>query len=373
MKTWQGRTTQWFAIAIVLSVARAGGAAEPEEDENAASRIDLARVASTATIERIMTQAVRNIAIRYNLNAAQTAKTDALMKREVQAFLSEHEEEIWPAIRDLLGAQLGARPPGDRDEVIRMGKLARPLAKLAKGAIFRANAEWRLGLTTDQKKLHDFDLAEMEKTFQHIDDNFASWEKGEPLAGGIFPRPSTQPADGLPPLPRKPKGNALPPPQERSFDATIFDTFVEHFIREYELDKGQTDSARSILKEYKDQAKNFMIANRVQFGKILTAQEHAIRNRHQEKIATAETLRKKLLAPVYALFAKMEDRLKSLLSTAQLESYNASNRAPRSETADDGKSASGKRSPPERESAKTPASAAGNADAPDPETGKGSG
>ena len=57
--------------------------------------------ATSATIERIIETAVRNIARRYNLNEAQTQKTDELWNREVRQFLREHEAEVWPAIRGL--------------------------------------------------------------------------------------------------------------------------------------------------------------------------------------------------------------------------------------------------------------------------------
>ena len=119
----------------------------------------------SATVEKIMQQAVRNISRRYNLNEAQTEKTQEIMQREVHRFLREHENEVWPLIRDLLASQLGAKPPSNVDEVKRIGKAARPLAQLAREAIYRGNSEWRMYLTPEQKSTHDYDLGQMEETF----------------------------------------------------------------------------------------------------------------------------------------------------------------------------------------------------------------
>ena len=49
----------------------------------------------------------------YNLNDEQSAKTQEIMQREVMRFLKEHEDEVWPIIRELLGAKglaLGGLP-----------------------------------------------------------------------------------------------------------------------------------------------------------------------------------------------------------------------------------------------------------------------
>ena len=111
-------------LTVTMTVVPVGIASEPEVGEAAqpksaeAAQPRLSIPASAATIERIMDQAVRNIARRYNLNETQTKKTDELMKREVNRFLKEHEDEVWPVIRDLLISQFGAKPPQDRNRTI---------------------------------------------------------------------------------------------------------------------------------------------------------------------------------------------------------------------------------------------------------------
>jgi len=291
---------------------------------NAGTTLESGTTPTSATVERIMEEAVKNISRRYNLNEAQTAETQKLMKREVNRFLKEHEAEVWPAIRDLLAAQLGGKPPDNREEVMRIGKSAKPLLGLAKDAILKANEEWRINLTPEQKAMHDFDLGEMEKTFSQIDKNFGDWASGQPTDAGLFPAPPA--VDRSPPRPKKPPAG-IPEPEVETFRVTIFDTFVEEFIKDYQLDQGQIDSARSILKEFKVKANDFKAAKQEELAKIAVDQKAAMEARDRDKIAATEAARKKVLEPVYALFGEMETRLKGLLTTTQIERH-ASLRSP---------------------------------------------
>jgi len=274
---------------------------------------------ASATVEKIMEQAVKNIARRYNLNEAQVAETDKLMKREVQKFLKDNEATVWPVIRDLIAAQFGGKPP-ESAEAMRIGKAAQPLVELAKDAIYRSNEEWRMYLNADQKVMHDYDLAEMDKQFKRIEKNFGDWSGGTPTDAGLFPPP---PQEDLSP-PRPPKPNpGLPDPEVEIFRISIFATFVEEFIKENQLNQGQIDSARSILKEYEAKANDFKKTKKEELSKVASAQRVALEARDRTKMAAAEADRKKLLEPVQALIGEMEDRLKGLLTSPQLERYTA--------------------------------------------------
>jgi len=324
----------WGAMLTVFTTIAAGQEPQPPAvppasqpapaAANAATALESGTTPTSATVEKIMEEAVKNISRRYNLNEAQTAETQKLMKREVSRFLKEHEAEVWPAIRDLLAAQLGGKPPDNREEVMRIGKSARPLVALAKDAILKANEEWRINLTPEQKVTHDYDLGEIEKTFSQIDKNFGDWASGQPTDAGLFPPPP--PDDRSPPRPKKPAAG-IPEPEVETFRVTIFDTFVEEFIKDYQLDQGQIDSARSILKEFKVKANDFKAAKQVELAKIAVDQKAAMEARDRDKIAATEAARKKVLEPVYALFGEMEARLKGLLTTTQIERH-ASLRSP---------------------------------------------
>ncbi len=291
-----------------------------------------------ATIDKMMDQAVRNIGRRYNLNEAQLQETDKLMKREVRRFLKEQEKEIWPLIRDLLTAQAMGKPPESRDDVMRIGKAARPLAKLAMEAILQGNMEWRQYLTEDQLKTHDFDLAEMQKTFAQVDKNFSDWEAGTPSDGPLIP--TAEPIAGGPPKPKKPPGG-LPGPERRLMTSGVFDAIVDKFLKDYDLDQAQIDTIRSILEEFKAKAVTFQTAKKTELEEVDKKKSAAIAKRDHKAIAEAEAEQNKLLEPFHLLVSEMETRLNALLTTAQKELH-----AQKNQTADASGKASGAAKPP---------------------------
>jgi hypothetical protein len=321
------KRTLWTLALVLATPAWSVRADEPKRKmqpkppvAEVAEALDAGNRPAAATIEKIMAQAVRNIAARYNLNDVQTAEKSKLMKREVHRFLQDHEAEVWPAIRDLLAARLGLEPPESQEDVKRIGKTARPLAELAEKAIFRANEEWRMILTPEQKKMHDFDLAEMEDTFEQIDKNFASWEEGRAPQGPIFPQPKIA---GGPSRPPRPNDGELPPPHVEVFNPTsIFEVLVEEFIKEYGLDEGQVTSARSILEEFKVKANDFQQDNKHELARIALRHQQAHAERDLKAVNKARVDRKELLKPVYVLCDEMDGRLRGLLTTAQIQRHD---------------------------------------------------
>ncbi|RME41719.1 MAG: hypothetical protein D6788_00625 [Planctomycetota bacterium] len=285
-----------------------------------AESLNAGRTPAAATIERIMDQAVRNIAARYNLNDVQTEITADMMRRGVYKFLRENEDEVWPVLRDLLKWRL--RAPDDPEARRRIGKTARPLLEKAKAAILEANEQWRAILNEEQRRVHDFDLREMETTFRKIDERFSEWETGKkPHDEYLFPEPNLA---GEPARPTRPKEGTLPVPQKEMFNPKhIFEAMVERFIKDYDLKEGQITAARSILEEYKIKADDFCTANKAAFAEVIAKQQDALRRRDMKAVKEAAAEHKKLLKPIYAMGEQMQTRLRGLLETAQIERYEA--------------------------------------------------
>ena len=318
-----------LAMVAVSSSSFAQEAKPAEEPQPAARRVPQqpapkapdANSITSVTVETIMEGAVKNIAVRYNLNDEQAKLTQEMMKQRVHAFLKEHENEVWPLIRQFIDTQFGSKPPDDKEVVKRLGAAARPLAEQAKKAILEGNAEWRKHLTPEQRLMHDHDLAEMEGTFKDIYRNLDQWAEGNPPKGGIFPQPP--PVDRSPPRPPRPTPGLpkLPEPEVVTFRETFFDLFVEQFIKDNELDPSQITSARSILNEFKAKATDFKISNKDEIAKVVAAQREAMESRDSEKTTAADEARRQLLQPIYQLFDEMEGRLTALLTSVQLERY----------------------------------------------------
>ena len=314
-------------VAICLQVAGVRADAEDLKPKATESIQDL-NTGDKATVERIMDTAVNNIARRYNLNKAQTDKTRDIMYRETYRFLREHEDQVWPLIRDFLSQQGLGQPPNSVEEMKRIGEAAGPMMELIREAIVRGNQEWRMFLTEEQKVMHDYDMQEIDRTFEKIDDNLDRWAQGDTGAGGIFPRaplPSAGPAK-----PPRPPDDGLP---EAVYDTIfepkrLFDAFVESFIKQYRLDQSQIDAARSILVEYKAKAVDFKSAHKADL-KVIGAKWRAASEAGDRKLLLqAERDQKELLAPIHGMLGEMQNRLMALLTTSQKQQYAARTKKP---------------------------------------------
>lgn len=321
-----------MAIALFTTALRPAMAQDTEQDgpmPEVRQALDSGRTPAAATIELIMDQAVRNIAIRYSLNDVQTDKTSQLMKRDVYRFLKDNEDAVWPVIRDLLQSQLQA--PDDPVTLKRVGQAAGRLMAKVKESIMRGNEEWRLILNDEQRKVHDFDLGEMETTFEQIEWSFSEWTEGRRPPGGIIPQPSL--AHGGP-RPTRPEAGVLPKPErDDMFDPKhILEVQAEAFIKEYHLEKSQITAARSIVEEFKTRADEFRDANKEAFAQVATDLKEARENRDLKKMKAAYLEQKKLVAPLSQVCDAMHARLLNLLTTAQIQRHESRRAVRKSDT-----------------------------------------
>jgi len=313
--------TTAFLVTIFVCVPPAALRADEQESDGGSSAQKLAQ-GDQQTVDRILDTAVSNIARRYNLNSLQREKTAEIMNREVYRFLREHEDEVWPLVRDFLARGAWGKPPEKVEEMKRIGRAASPMMKKIQEAIVRGNEEWRMYLSDEQKVMHDWDMAEIDKTFRKVDKNLERWAKGDASAGGVFPPPPPRTAG--PKMPPRPPAEELLEPEITSIfePKRLFDAFVENFIRQYHLDQSQRDAARSILDEYKATAMDFRNGKNSELkavgAKWLAAQEAG----NRKALLEAERERKELLQPVHGMLGEMESRLMALLTTAQKQKYS---------------------------------------------------
>ncbi len=314
-------TKRLLAYGLVLVGFFGAVQATPAADGKAGRKKKPSYVSAAATVEQYMDMIVTNLGYRYSLNEAQLESTRELLHRRVYDFIREHESEVWPAIQDMLSTKFGMQLPDDVNETTKMAKTMQPLMKAIQKAIFDGNDEWRELLTPEQKVMHDYDLSQMRTTFEKIETNLKDLSAGKMTGGGIIP-----PTDNSnsPPIPQKPKHKGIPEPEAPVlFNSDMFDIFVEEFIKDNDLDEGQIDAARSILKEFKLKAKDFAETNRSNLTRIALANKEAAKKRDREALRKLDGERKLALRPVHELFAQMETRLKALLNSSQMARYNA--------------------------------------------------
>ncbi len=266
-------------------------------------------------VDALIEQAVKNVSARYNLNTEQEQVTRTMMFDGVKKFLNHNREEIWPLIRELIRLQVGGTPP-DADVAKRLGPTALRLVEEAKRAILDANMEWRKILSDEQVKMHDFDLSEMDKTFKKVTENFESWKDGNPVPAQLFPPAPEGKLPGEPDTPRRPAMVAQHLEDQ-------WDAYVNKFIRDYELNDGQIEAARSVLRQLKERAADYRTTNADKFAANDAAAAGAARANDGILVAKAAAEKKELSAPIVAMFDELKQRLEPIPDAAQIEKYQA--------------------------------------------------
>ena len=278
-------------------------------------------------VSKILKIATRNIGRRYNLNDEQQVYTDDMMTKRVTRFLENHQDEIWPLIRDLAYYQRKGAVP-ERDEARRLGPVALKMIREAREEIYQSNEEWREILSDQQRRVHDYDLGEMDKTFAAMRGNFERWENGNPKSPRIFPE--ARPLVNDPPTPKMPDpglkraAKTKKKEKEKEKDAerldNQFDVYVEKFIKDYELNATQKEAAYSILREIKARSAAFRSAKKGSIERLQVALAAA------GDLATRRVTRKRLselLSPLNGLFMELKERLESIPDGAQRERFSA--------------------------------------------------
>ncbi len=306
-----------LSVLVVLTVVVTDGNAQSPKRKSRSARDEMYR---TLPVDDMIRQAAENVSRRYNLNGDQAQFTQDMMAARVYKFLDEHEDEIWPIIRDMSRYQNPNKrlPP---KAAKRMGKALKPLFLEARAAILEANSEWREILSPEQKRLHDHDLNEMQHSFKELDDRFTNWSEGKVTdEQGIFP---SEREDRPPVDPKMPALKQSSADRAREMNVEWWDGYVGGFIEDYELDDGQVTTARSILKELKQRAEAQKAARKADYERVQQKLDEATRAKDLDKLHAAEAEKAELNAFLPVLFKELKKRLDTIPRTAQREKFKA--------------------------------------------------
>lgn len=278
-------------------------------------------------VDTILDTAVRNIAARYNLNDVQTEQTRTMMVTRVKSFLDQHQDDIWPLIRDLTFYQRKGEMP-DAQAAAKLGPVAAKILQDAKDEILRSNKEWGEILSDEQRRVHEFDLREMDKTFKAMEQTFQNWQQGEIAQGAIFPTPKkltnepprpARPDDGTLPAAGQPrKGDSANPDDGGTRLLSHFEAYVNKFVEDYELTPPQREAAYSILREVTERASAFQEAHRDELEEIKTRLAQA-KSPDERRVITAS--RRRVTKPLDDLFSELKQRLDQIPEQAQRERF----------------------------------------------------
>lgn len=317
-------------VAVVLAAPMAGWASPNDKS------FKLDQGPAAWNVDAMIEQASKNIIRRYNLNEEQAAKTREMLRAGVHKFLREHQEEIWPILRELWEFQVQGELP-DPTVSKRIGARVRPLLLAAQKAIMEGNEVWGDTLSEDQRRLHEFDLNEMRNTFGKMDENFKNWEAGQPVLQPIFPRYVKKDNE-----PKRPKRPALGPLiSDEPFKKLVGDSqetwltgyrsYTERFVQDYALDDTQIEAAMSILREIEARAKGHLASVKNEEAAITKNREAAFGKADWDKYRQLLKASQALNAPLTEFFAELKSRLDTIPTEAQRQAFREnlkSNKAP---------------------------------------------
>lgn len=263
----------------------------------------------------MMEQATINISRRYNLNEEQEAYTRQLLKSRTRAFLAEHEDDLRGMLKELFVQQLRGATP-DSERAMSWGRRAEPLLTAAKRAILEGNLEWRDVLDEKQRKIHDIDLRLMDKNFQMLEERFTRWTQGDFKASDyLTARPAPVPGNL-----QRPRLSPTAPPKPSSVQRSedFWDIYVKKFIRDYDLDDAQRNSALAILKDMKEKVARVRKHSETERKAAQEALHQLIRDKaDSQKLKEASRRMRLAHAPIAELFEELRNRLARLPTEAQ--------------------------------------------------------
>jgi Skp family chaperone for outer membrane proteins len=173
--------------------------------------------------------------------------------------------------------------------------------------------------------VHDFDLQEMNKTFDQMEGNFQKWADGSPSPAGIFPQQSPPANDPAPPT--KPDDGHMPTGFAKKGDTirldSHFDEYVAKFVKDFDLSPPQVEAAESILRELKREVSEYtadkaeaLAAIKKNLEEVKSLKERRDWKRRQSVITE----------PINELFSQLKTRLDQIPDQAQRDRYELAQR-----------------------------------------------
>lgn len=256
---------------------------------------------------------VRAMAQAYKLTEKQEEYTRELMNKRVKQFLKDYEKDARMLLSEYLEYRMKAEVPSAqaaRD----FARRAQPLLPILRQEIIDGNMQWRRILNEEQLKQHDRDLDILNRQFDTFDQMMTRWSNGEvrPLDLGISQR-------------------NRPFAVRKVEDA--MGTYVNNFIARYGLDEGQQQTARSILREAREEAARYRDSHKEEFAELEARQKELIASdpKSDEEVKRAKEEGRKLTErqaelekPLNEeLFARFKERLETIPTADQRAAYEA--------------------------------------------------
>jgi hypothetical protein len=233
-----------LTVVLVLQAATA----RAQNTSDSAKKNVFAGSPLTWSVDPILDRYVSTLARTYNLNKDQEEYTRQLLNQRVKRFLGEYEGDVRSLFTEYLYLQSSGELP-TQDVAQDLAKRGGPLIAAIRKEIFDGNMKWREILDEKQRQMHDRDLQQMTQQFDQLQQTMDNWRNRK-----------VSPTD----LGRR----AIAPPISIRRPEDAWEMRVNSFISEYRLDAGQQETARSIMRELREEAGRYREKRQEDFAAI---------------------------------------------------------------------------------------------------------
>ncbi len=231
----------WATPVLAQNPRNAGTAATPKKPSPYSGS------PLTWSVEPIIENYVSQMSRYYNLTADQETYTRQLLTQRVKLFLNDYEKDVRSLLEEYMYLQLKGETPS-AEQAKDLARRGGPLVAAIKKEILDGNAKWREILDENQRKIHDRDIEQMNRTFDTLEQTMDRWSKGDVRPGDVY------------------GGNRkVGPKPNPALPEDYWDARVRSFIVDYNLDAGQQATARSILRELREEAGRYRQRNEEKF------------------------------------------------------------------------------------------------------------
>lgn len=320
MGPWE-RQSQLNEEAVGLVFQRQGWSSEPDQFAlNMLREVD--RVPPWQMQQR-QDVFLRSMQSRYNLTEAQKSLLNGKLQYEGMRLTFKYFKDATPIAMEAMKTRAEGKA-FTPDQVARWSRSLQPMLDDGRQSIERVAGSLSETMTPDQRKIMEGDLKAFQKRHQDVVKMVDKWQAGQwdprdwgldhdPAHSSLVAAKQAEQAQ-LAALQQMPGLERPAKPDDES----SWERYVREFGAARGFDAVQTKSARAILKEQTQRAKNFRAAHALQLATLqrdLVAASDPARKAEIQKDLDTE------LAPIGDMFKELCNRLEELLTAEQRERF----------------------------------------------------
>ena len=335
----------WVGVAVA-GLATALAAAQYDNLEQPPPRRAEVPSAGFWPTQRMMESAIERITEEmgkvYSLNEDQMLNTQDLLKQRFPRWLEENRPQLQTLTNEWFEALIAGEPPTP-EHVADWASRALPLFDQFGSLVDETSDDMRTYMTDEQQVLLDGQLAAMRVGMSYMKQRMDTWKEGRYDWQSEWPRseefkrkePERQerlhrdaelaknramglPTDvaeggagGAPAADARPPAQTAPAASGTKDDWTVY---VESFIKRYQLDEGQQNSARQYLRDGQELRDKHLQRKLTEIKTLEEKQKSAKTDEEREQVRIAV---ERVNRPVEQIFQRLKDKLDKLPTRKQ--------------------------------------------------------